>query len=285
MQRTLFVLFPFLVLFGFTSCVSETESSDIIFENNPLKDRYLILSFSNDVHKVELYTRDTVMYEGYNDILLRIKDKNDKYISYAEIEWNLIADDSTKAPKVAVNQSIDNPDVYTSFFVFPKNTYTKDWSLYLTYRIQSTNYTSNTELHVFKPDENKVTIEEELGEDNKEYLIVLTDPFKPISGYNNCSLIIFEKKDPSEYEILRNLNVYVWPSKEDYIDDLVVELPFRANLDRYQNKLEIIGLGLWQLNVVVKNEHGDPILGQEKSANHPISSLHFPLLIDSFENN
>lgn len=284
MQRTLSILFPFIILFGFTSCLSETESSDIIFENNPLKDRHLIHSFSNDIHKIELYTRDTVLYEGYNDILLRIKDKNDKYISYADLEWSLIANDSTKAPKMEVIQSIDNPDVYTSFFIFPKNTHTKDWSLHLTYQIQSTAYTTNTQLSIVNPNINKVTIQEEVGTDDKEYLIVLTDPYKPISGYNNCSLIILERKNPSEYEMRRDLNVYVWTSKEDYIDELVVDLPFRTNLDKYQNKLEVIDLGLWQLNLVIKNEHNTTILGEEKSANQTTSSLHFPLLIDSFEN-
>lgn len=285
MQRALFILFPFIVFFGLTSCLSDTESSDIIFENNPLKDRHLLLSFTNDIHKIELYARDTVLYEGYNDILLRIKDKNDKYISYATIESSLLSSDSTKAPKVAVNQSIDNPDVYTSFLVFPKDTYAKDWSLYITYQIQSTTYSSNTELRVIKPEDNKVTIEEKMGLDNKEYLIVLTDPYKPISGFNNFSLVLFEKKNLSDYEMCRDLNVYAWISKDDYTDDLIVDLPFRTNLDRYQNKIEILGLGLWQLNMLVKNEHNTIILGNEKSANQLTSSLHFPLFIDSFESN
>jgi len=285
MLRALFILFPFIILFGFTSCLSDTESSDIIFENNPLKGRHLLLSFTNDIHKIELYTRDTLLYEGYNDVLLRIKDKNDKYISYATIESNLLAEDNIKAPKVEVIQSIDNPDVYTSFFVFPKNTYTKDWSLHITYQIQSTTYASRAELSVFKPEDNKVTIEEKLGLDNKDYLVVLTDPYKPISGFNNFSLILFEKKGSSEYEMHRDLNVYAWTSKEDYTNNPVVDLPFRANLDRYQNKIEVIGLGLWQLNMLVKNEHNTIILGNEKSANYQhVSSLHFPLLIDSFEN-
>lgn len=284
MQRALFILFPLIALFGFTSCLSDTESNDIIFENNPLKDRHLLLSFTNDLHEIEIYTRDTVLYEGYNDILFRIKDRNDKYISYATIQSNLLAADSTKAPKVAVNLSIDNPDVYTSFFVFPKNTYTKDWSLHITYQIQSTTYTSKTELRVIKPEVNKVTVEEKMGLDNKEYLIVLTDPYKPISGFNNFSLILFEKKNLSDYEIRRDLNVYAWLSKDDYTDHLVVDLPFRTNLDRYQNKIEIIDLGLWKLNMLVKNEYNTIILGNEKSANQLTSSLHFPLFVDSFEN-
>lgn len=284
MQRTLFILFSLLAVFGVTSCEGETESSDINFENNPLKNRHLIHSFSNEVHLIELYARDTAIYEGYNDLLLRIKDKNEKYISYAEMTWNNKTNDSIEGPITDIETSIDNPDVYTSFLIFPQNTYTKDWSLQLTYQIQSTTYEASTSLIVYKPDVNKVNIKEETGTDDKDYLIVLSEPYKPINGYNNCSILIYEKNNPSDYEIRRDLSVYVWFSKEDYVHNLVVELPFKSNSDKYQGKVEIIDLGIWQLNMVVKNEQGDTILGETKSAGHPISSLHFPLVTDSFIN-
>lgn len=278
MQRTLLVLLSLSILFGFSSCMSETESSDIHFENNPLKDRYLIYSFSNQVHQIELYARDTVLYEGYNDLLLRIKDKNDKYISYAEVNWEARTEDTIKAPHTDLERSIDNPDVYTSFLIFPKNTFDKDWSLHLNYQIQSTTYQVSTDLIIHQPEENKGTIKERAGTDNRDYLLALSDPFKPINGYNNCSLLIYEKHSSTEYEILRDLSVYTWLSKEDYVDDMVVELPFRSNSDNYQGKIEVMYSGIWQLNVVVKDEQGYTILGEEKSTDHTTSSLHFHLL-------
>lgn len=282
MLRILFILFSLSILFGFTSCISETESGDIHFDNNPLKDRHLIYSFTNEVHQVQLYSRDSILYEGYNDILLRIKDQNDKYLSYVEMTWTAITTDSIIAPKAEVTQSIDNPDIYKSFLIFPKDTHTKNWHLNITYQIQSTSYTIDTELRLFKSEENRVTIKEKLGADNKEYLLVLTDPYNPINGFNNCSLMIYEKQDFSVFKIRRNLNVYAWCSRDDYIHDVVVELPFQSHSDRYQNKLEIIDLGIWRLNVVVKNEQNNIILGEEKSANQLTSSLHFPLATDSF---
>lgn len=284
MQRVLIILFPFLILLGFSSCDGETESTDINFENNPLKNRSLIHSFSNEVHLIELYARDTVLYEGYNDLLLRIKDKNDTYISYAEVEWEITTNDSIAGPITNIDRSIDNPDVYTSFLIFPKNTYSSDWSLNVAYQIQSTTYEASTDLIVHEPNEYRITLKEEIGTDNKDYLIALSEPYKPINGYNNCSLLIYEKKSPTDYEIRRDLNVNVWFSKEDYIHDVVIELPFRPNSDKYQGKVEIIDLGVWQLNVVIQNVQSEILLGDKKSTDHPTSSLHFPLLTDSFTN-
>lgn len=284
MQRTLIVLLPLLLLFGFSSCEGETESGDINFENNPLKGRHLTHSFHNDVHLIELYTRDTILHEGYNNLLLRIKDKNDTYISYADVEWEIRTNDNTTGPHTEVERSIDNPDVYTSSLIFPKNTHSKSWTLKLTYQIQSTTYNADTNLTVFKSDENSVNIYEGTGTDNREYLLALSDPYKPINGYNNCSLLIYEKYNSEEYEIRKDLNVHVWLSKENYVHDVVVELPFRDNSNKYQGKVEIIDSGLWQLNMVVKNEQNDIILGKERSANQPNSSLHFPLLTGAFIN-
>src|SRR5690625_5239699 len=281
MQRAIFISLTFLSLFGFISCLSETESGDIIFENDPIKNRNLIYSFTNDTHQIELYSRDTALYEGYNDILIRIKDKSEMYIFDVDVSWEAIASDSTTAPIADVVQSVDNPDVYNSFLTFPKASSTKDWSLYITYQIQSTTYTASTELNVIKPDENRITIENQMGMDNKSYLIVLTDPYNPINGFNNCSLMIYEVQSPSNYKIRQNLSVQVWSSKDDYVHDVVVDLPFQSYSDSCQNKLELIDVGIWQLNVVVKNEHNNIILGEEKSANQLTSSLHFPLATDS----
>ncbi|HLS11168.1 MAG TPA: hypothetical protein VK050_03305 [Flavobacteriaceae bacterium] len=277
MLRYFLILFPLISFLGFISCASETESGDIIFENNPLKDRQLIYSFSNEVHEIELYSRDSVLYEGFNDILIKIKDKNDKYISYADIQWQAVANDSSIAPITEIVQSTDNPDVYNSFLIFPKNAFSKDWTLNVTYQIQSTTYESNTNLSLFNPDENRITIEERFGSNGKEYLITLTNPYKPINGFNNCSLMLY-KKQGSNYHIVKDLTILVWCSKDDYVHDEVVDLPFQSYSNRYENRIEIIDLGIWQLNVVVKDKNGDIILGEEKSANQLISSLHFPLV-------
>lgn len=282
MQRTLIILLPFLIFFGFSACVSETESSDINFENNPLKDHYLISSFSNQVHLIELYARDTILYEGYNDLLLRIKDKNDTYISYADVNWEAKTDDTINAPPTDLERSIDNPDVYTSFLIFPKNTFDKNWTLHLNYQIQSTTYQASTCLMIRQPHENKLNIKEETSTNNRDYLLVLSDPYKPINGYNNCSLLVYEKRNLNEYEIRRDLNIHVWLSKEDYVHDMVIELPFRSNSNKYQGKVEVIDSGVWQLNVVVKDEQNHILLGEEKNADHSTSSLHFPLLTDFF---
>lgn len=282
MHRVIFIFFTLFSLFGLTSCLSETESGDIIFENDPLKNRNLLYFFTNDVHQIELYSRDSALYEGYNDIIIRIKDKNEKYISYADISWEAITNDSSIAPITDVVQSVDNPDVYNSFLIFPKATHTKDWFLTITYQIQSTTYSVSSEINVFKPNDNRITIEEQVGADNKPYLIVLTAPYKPINGFNNCSLMIYEDQASSNYKIRKDLTAQVWISKDGYVHDLVVDLPFQPYSNSYQNKLEIIDLGIWQLNVVVKNENNNIILGEEKSANQLTSSLHFPLATDLF---
>ena len=277
MNRCFFILFSLISFLGFISCTSETESGDIIFENNPLKDRQLITSFSNEVHEIELYSRDSVLYEGFNDILIKIKDKNDKYISYADIQWQTVANDSSVAPITEIVQSTDNPDVYNSFLIFPKNAFSKDWTLNISYQIQSTTYNSHTDLNLFKPDENRVTIEERYGANGGEYLVILTNPYKPINGFNNCSIMLYEKHGPSVYNIMKDLTILVWCSKDGYVHDEVVDLPFQSYSNRYENRLEIIDMGVWQLNVVVKDKNGHIILGEEKSANQPVSSLHFPL--------
>lgn len=284
MQRFLFNSLYIFLFFGFFSCASDTESGDILFENNPLKNHYQIYSFSNETHLIELYARDTSLYEGYNDVLLRIKDINDEYISYADIEWEVATDEGITGPIAKINRSVDNPDVYTSFLIFPKNTYDKIWNLHIIYKIQSTTYEATTNLEIRKPNSNRITILEETGLDNKDYLLTLIDPYSPIAGHNNCSMIVFEQLSSTEFVAREDLFIHVWNSSGDYIQDDIVEIPFRANTNKYQGKIEIPGTGLWRLNLFVKNESGSVILGEEKSANHQTSSLHFPLNTEPINN-
>jgi len=262
----------------FLSCAKDTISGDINFENNPLKNRVLFHSFSNIFHQIELYARDTILYEGYNDILIRIKDKDENYISYAEIEWKAYSSDSIYSPFSKIIRSIDNPDVYTSFLIFPTNTSDKNWALEISYQIQSSTYFATTFLTPQRPDSNQINIQSQIGLENKEYIVALVDPYFPIRGNNNCSILVYEKISSSEYINLNNLNIIAWNSSENYTQDRTFEIDFRPITEMYQGKIEIPDSGLWQLNLTIKDNKDNVILANEKSAKYPESSLHFPLL-------
>lgn len=270
----------FLLALGLFSCSSDSGFGDVYFENNPLKGRFQILNFTNDIHRIELYSRDTALYEGYNNILLRIKDKKDNYISYATLEWEIFTTDSIIGFVTEIKQSLDNPDIYTSFLIFPEITQNNTWKLELTYQIQSNFYSATKDLVVNLPNPNKATVLEKTGIDSNKYLLALVDPYLPISGYNNCSILLYEK-NLGKYTLQKEMDIYVWCSTDNYTQEEIFELIFRPNTDMYQAKIEIPSAGLWQLNLNIKNKFGESILGEEKSANHPNSSLHFPMITNS----
>lgn len=273
-----------LLVFGFASCTSETDSTDIIFENDPLQNQHLIHSFSNQYHNFELYSRDSILFEGYNELLFRIRDKEDKYLSYVDLEWEASSTDLVSSPKTEIKQSTENPEVYTSFLIFPTNASKKEWKLAISYKIQSSTYQIEANLDVSQPNLNRTTLKERTGKDNKDYLLALSSPYLPINGYNNCAILVYEKTETNTYQLAKDLNIQVWTSLGDHAYDDLTDLFYRVNLDRYQGRIELIDYGAWQLNLVVQDKENQIILGEEKSADNPMSSLHFPLIVKGNKN-
>ena len=164
------------------------------------------------------------------------------------MSWEAVTNDSIQAPIANVVQSVDNPDVYNSFLYFQKPPIPKIGFFIsrIKFKAQLTRQAPKTYLNPMKQSDYRRAV----GMDNK--LFNSTFFYKPINGFNNCSLMIYEVQGPSNYKIRQNLSIQVWASKNDYVHDVVVDLPFQPYSNNYQNKLEIIDPGVWQLNVAVK---------------------------------
>ena len=76
------------IAFTFASCSNDDDTKQSI---NEVEGLVKIQQFDNDSHTIELYSKSGFLQQGFNDIHLRIKEKETtEYIKNASITWKPI---------------------------------------------------------------------------------------------------------------------------------------------------------------------------------------------------
>lgn len=276
MYKNYFHIFiSILLIFTSISCVKESDFGDVIFENNPIKDKNQVLIFENNEHQIILYAESVSLHEGYNEFYLQIIDQNNKSLSHLETKIDIINTSNYKNPPASIQISNDRPDVYRGFILIPPNTLNTTWSLNLNYSLGKQEYIAETELRIETADKFKTNTIHTIGRNNKSYICVMTDPQLPIIGVNNFILMLYEENDEDSYTALNYMNIEAWIKNDSYLQETKTRLLFQESIDRYHGKLEIPQADEWEFHILVKDLNNNIILGNEKSTNPQEGDLYF----------
>src|SRR5690554_3553428 len=159
MKTTHYITFLFIALFTF-SCNSDNETT--LTHPDEVVDLIKVKEISNTAHTIELYSKNGKLVQGYNELSLRIKEKNSNfYIDNAIVDWHPImhmTDMQHSCPKSKVIKTPHKQTLYHGFLIFQMASHGSEyWELTINYTIDGTSYVVSDILEVLPSDRQRVT--------------------------------------------------------------------------------------------------------------------------------
>lgn len=275
----LYKIFFLFALAMITSCSSDDDSTPI----NELDGLVKVKEFNNDSHIIELYTSTGTTQQGYNEILLRIKDKTTNiYIQNATIEWMPIMHMTMmnhSCPFSTVEKVVGKETLYKGYIVFqmPQNA-TEYWDLKIDYAINGTNYMVTDIIDV--PASTKKTVNSFMGTDNVRYIVALIDPRTPKVALNDMKVGIFKMETMMNFPKVNGYTLKIdprMPSMGNHGSPNNLNLTQSASDEFYHGKVSLTMTGYWKINLQLLNASNEVLKGEAVTETTESSSIFFEI--------
>lgn len=250
---------------------------------NEVKDLNKVQVISNENHDIELFTHNGQLIHGYNDITIRIKDRSSqKFIENATITWNPIMHMISKthsSPKSEIVKVSDKETIYNGYIVFqmPENT-EEGWDLTFNYAIDGVDYEAKGDVSI--PMSDKQVVTSFMGTDNVKYILALVKPFDPEVKINDMVVGLYKMENMMIFPVVRNYKVGLdprMPSMGNHSSPNNEDLMYNANTKMHDGKLSLTMTGYWKLNLMLYNETGELLKGEEVTEENQSSNLYLEL--------
>lgn len=284
-----------LVALTIVSCSKEDETIIPTTNNNTivLKKAH---ELSNDTHIVEVHTVSGKTMQGYNDITLKIKDKQtNEYITNADVTWKPIMhmmdmtamrtiemDPMTSnhmmhsCPKSMVKQNTSNPALYQGFIIFQMAEFDSNyWELQVDYTIGSMSYTVKEKISV--PAVAKRNVVVFTGSDEVRYVVALV-PTTPQVALNTLNAYVYKMQDMMTFPMVDGYTIAVdprMPSMGNHTSPNNVDFTQAAAGGVYTGKLAFTMTGYWKISLKLMDDKGTVLKGESIEGDVESSSIFF----------
>lgn len=270
------ILLTFLFL-----CSCSTDSDDIT-ENNEIANLVLVETLENDFHEIELFSESGHFEEGYNELFLRIKDKDgETYYKDAAFEWRPIMhmeNSHHSAPRSPLSKMPDTESLFSGYIIFQMaQNATEAWSLSLDYRIGKQEYTLNAPIEVLPSARKRVSVF--IGADQQKYILALVSPTEPAVATNQAEMALYRMQD-MEFHVVDNYQIKIdprMPGMGNHSSPNNVDLSQQEEGELYSGKLNLTMSGFWRINLQLLNEDGVVVKGELVTETNERSSLNLEL--------
>ncbi len=280
-MKTIKYLIPiFLLAFTFFSC--STEDDDEIFEANPVADLMLVKSVISNEHTIEVYSTDTQFTIGYNELSVRIKNNTtNTYFENPTINWmpmmHMTAM-SHSCPKSALS-STEYPTVRKGFIIFqmPGND-TEYWDLKFTYEVDGGSFETTERINVLAPADGMKRINVFMGSDETRYVLAMVGPKNPEVMVNDFTSALYKMENMMTFTPVENYLITVdprMPGMGNHSSPNNEDFTYDSSTQMYDGKLSLTMTGYWKVNLMLYNEDGELIKGEEVTETNTESSLFF----------
>ncbi len=261
-----------------TSCSDEDKEPV-----NEVKDLIKVQEILNENHIIELYTENGQFIQGYNDITIRIKDKsNQSFIENAIVSWNPVMHMVSKThscPKSEIVKVAGRETIYNGYIVFqmPENA-DEGWDLTFNYSINGVDYEAKGDISV--PMSEKRVVTTFTGMDDVKYILALVEPRNPDVKINNMKVGLYKMENMMNFPEVVNYKVLLdprMPSMGNHSSPNNEDLFYNSHSKMYEGKLSLTMTGYWRLNLILLNNDGDVLKGEEVTEEHENSSLYLEL--------
>ena len=273
-------IIPILLVVVTISCTSDDDPIEPI---NEIEGLTKVQEISNDKHIVELFTESGKLMQGYNDITLRIMDKNSKaYIQNASINWKPMMHMTSmmhSCPKSAITKMADKETLYNGYIIFQMaENADEKWDLTFNYTIDGSEYEAKSGVTV--PATEKKVVTSFMGTDGTRYVVALIEPKNPEVKVNDIVAGIFKMENMMTFPVVTNYKLMLdprMPSMGNHSSPNNEDLTYDTVSKMYKGKLSLTMTGYWKLNLMLVNNKDEMLKGEEVTEENESSSLFLEL--------
>ncbi|MEC5157315.1 hypothetical protein [Chryseobacterium sp. MP_3.2] len=263
--------------------VSCRDSAEMIEEINQVENLLKIKELTNSTHIIELYSATGTTVSGYNELKMRIKNKNtNQYEKNAVVSWKPVMHMTSmmhSGPKSAIVKDMKDVTLYSGYLVFqmPQNA-TEYWDLTIDYTISGTAYTATSIVDV--PLSSKSKVSTFLGSDNVKYIVAYIDPKTPKVALNDLKVGVWKMQDMMNFPVVDGYTLKIdprMPGMGNHSSPNNVHATQAGSGNLYNGKLSLTMTGYWKINLQIVKADGTVVKGENVTDTNPASSVFFEI--------
>lgn len=268
------------ISFNFISCSSDDDNNQTLPEDET-EGLTLIQTIENQNHKIALFTTSGVLTDGYNKIYIQLKNQDGEFITNTDLSWTPMMHMEGMmhgAPHSTLKKVSGKQSLYEGWLIFqmPGNL-TEHWSLTINYTIDGNSFETDGNLNVQASP--KRVVNTFTATDGKKYILAFVEPTQPMVAINDMTAALYEMVSMHEFQQVNNYKIKIdprMPSMGNHGAPNNQDLTQEAD-GFYHGKLSLTMTGYWKINLMVENQNGEILKGEEITDSHPESSIFFDI--------
>ncbi|MCP4485126.1 MAG: hypothetical protein GY823_11275 [Flavobacteriaceae bacterium] len=280
-MKLLKYLLPILLVATLISCTKDDD--DVFLPVNEVEDLTLIQEISNDTHTVEMYSISGNLSQGYNDITIRLKDKTTgDFVEDAMFMWNPMMHMTQmmhSCPKSDLVKVSGMETIYNGYIVFQMaENADEGWDLTFDYTIDGEDFTAVGDISVPATDRKVVSVF--MGTDDVRYIIAYVEPQSPEVMVNDVTFGLYKMENMMSFPVVEDFKIMLdprMPSMGNHTSPNNEDLVYNAASNMYDGKLSLTMTGYWKLNLMLENQDGEILKGEEVTEDNESSSLYLEI--------
>lgn len=267
------------------------KKDDDIAPNNPdeIENLQLVKTFTKDGYEIELFNKTGSLQVGYNNITLRLTDKNGNYVKDASFDWmpmmTMDMDGMThehSCPFSEIKKTSGKQALYDGYIVFIMASNEPDnfWDLKINFTVDGQSLEANDKVNVISTESqyNKVYTSA-MGNDDVNYMLALVEPLEPEIGTNDIVVGLFKMGENHDFPVVDGYTIKVdprMPGMGNHSAPGNVDM-IQGSDGFYHGKVGFSMSGYWKINLILENGSGTTIKGEPVTEQNTESSLNFKL--------
>lgn len=281
-MKSITYIFSILIILTIFSCSDDNNDNQEDL-NKEIEGLIKVKEISNDEHIIEIYSTKTKLYQGYNELTIRIVDKlTDEFITNATLDWMPVMhmiEMNHSCPKSGINKIAGMKTTYGGFIIFQMaGMMDNGWTLTFDYKVSGVSYSAIGDIDVMMSERQVVTVF--TGADEVKYVLALIEPADPEVKINDMSAGLYKMESMMSFPVVANYSVQLdprMPSMGNHGSPNNEDLVYSALEENYQGKLSLTMTGYWKLNLRLLNENQELVKGELVTEENDSSSLYLEI--------
>lgn len=261
-----------------TSCKKEEITPNT---KNEIENLKLVQTISNDVHTAEIYSTNTNFITGYNDVYVRVKEKNaSEYLKNSAIEVKMMMNMmsmSHSCPVSSFSLVTGSEQLYKGFSIFQMaSNDMENWVMTINFTKNGSNYQLEDTIQVQNASKRRVATF--TGSDNARYVIALKEPSSPKIGTQTMHVLWYRMENSITFNEVTYGSIEHdprMPSMGNHSSPNNTALTYQIGSKTFAGNLNLTMSGYWKLNLIAKTAEDIVLAGNEIDNSNTASSIFF----------
>ena len=169
--------------------------------------------------------------------------------------------------------------IYNGYIVFQMaENADEGWDLTFDYTIDGEDFTAVGDISVPATDRKVVSVF--MGTDDVRYIITYVEPQSPEVMVNDVTFGLYKMENMMSFPVVEDFKIMLdprMPSMGNHTSPNNEDLVYNAASNMYDGKLSLTMTGYWKLNLMLENQDGEILKGEEVTEDNESSSLYLEI--------